>query len=247
MLTGIACLAFLVSAAWLAVYHVDCSRQARRSAALAAVFHQAALREAFLPAGTDERSEQPVQNRFELLRSQNRDALGWLTISALGLEEPVVAGRDNRYYLRHDFDGAASRLGTLFLDRRNTFADNNLCVYGHAAGNGSMFGGLKAYRDEAFLRMNPRILLDTPDGTGEWVIFAVLLADPGDPDGYFAWQREALAGSMSAEDFATRVRSHAIAVGETDIDFADTRFLSLVTCAYDFADARLVAVAAECP
>ena len=230
-----ACFSFALSAAWFAAYYLDyCHQRERRT-----FFAEYAI----VVIASDE-SSAPGQTRFDFLRTQNSDTLGWLSIPALGIEEPVVAGRDNSYYLSHDFDGAPSRFGAIFLDRRCAPSDRSLILYGHAARDGSMFGGLKAYRDEAFLRVNPRIRLDTPEGANEWEIVAVLLADPGEADSFFAWQREAHAGNVTMDVFAARCRERAICVGAADVG-PEARLLSLVTCAYDFAEARLVILAME--
>jgi sortase B len=239
-----ACFSFAVSAAWLAAYAVDCRRQEARRTALAAGYRQAARQEEFFAVAEPPDGAAEPPGRFELLRGRNSDALCWLTIPALGLEEPVVAGRDNRYYLSHDFDGTPSRMGTLFLDKNNTLESDNILLYGHAARDGSMFGGLKAYRDAAFLQANPCIWLDAPQGGGTWEIIAVLLADPADADGFFAWQRAAAAGDLTAEAFAARCRAHAIQTGAA-AGSPGVQFLSLVTCAYDSTNARLVILTAH--
>lgn len=65
------------------------------------------------------------------VKSNKNDMLGMLSIPVLKLNEIVVQGKDNEFYLNHDADGYIDSYGCVFLDARNQLNDPLLIVYGH--------------------------------------------------------------------------------------------------------------------
>ena len=110
----------------------------------------------------------------------NPDYAGWLTVDGTQADLPVVLGTDNTWYLDHDFYGATSRHGTLFLDRQTDLAlDGNLLIYGHNMKDGTMFGELDEYRSQEFLAANDLIRWEAGGRAAYYRIFAVAVV-PGD-------------------------------------------------------------------
>ncbi|MCD8074384.1 MAG: class B sortase [Lachnospiraceae bacterium] len=103
---------------------------------------------------------------FEALRAINPDIVAWIRIAGTEVDYPVVQGEDNGYYLTHTFTGAENSAGTLFLDYRNAgdFTDSISMIYGHNRKDGSMFGNLKAFLDEAYFSEHGEIQLYLPSG-----------------------------------------------------------------------------------
>ena len=82
----------------------------------------------------------------------------WLCIPGTDIEYPVVQHGDNQYYLDHNFQQEEHISGSIFADCTTIpLAADNTVIYGHNMKDGSMFAGLKRYRDEAFFRENPSI------------------------------------------------------------------------------------------
>ena len=85
---------------------------------------------------------------------------------------------DNEYYLRRGFDRFYAVGGTLFLDERcSTDPDAptaNWLIYGHNMRDGSMFGQLTRYRDEAFYTAHPTFTFDTLYETATWQVVAAV-------------------------------------------------------------------------
>ena len=81
------------------------------------------------------------------------------------LDYPVVQGEDNSYYLSHTFRGENNIAGSIFLDYRNSsdFKDGRSIIYGHNMKDGSMFHGLRKYRNVEFFQAHGRIRLFLPD------------------------------------------------------------------------------------
>ena len=105
-----------------------------------------------------------VLPRYRSLYEQNPDLIGWLRIDGTGIDLPVVqTPGDNEYYLRRGFDRFYAVGGTLFLDERCSVEPDaptdNWLIYGHNMRDGSMFGQLVRYRDEAFCQAHPTLPL----------------------------------------------------------------------------------------
>lgn len=99
-----------------------------------------------------------------------------LYIGALDLSYPVVQGEDNQYYLHHTYEKTENFAGTLFADKKNApdFSDPNTIIYGHNMKNGTMFGSLKKFKDQAVYNAEPYIWLLTPDVNYQYEIFSAL-------------------------------------------------------------------------
>lgn len=90
---------------------------------------------------------------FAALQQANPQVVGWIQVSGLDkISYPIVAPNDNYYYLDHGWDGNYNRYGAIFLDEGNSgdFQDAYTLIYGHNMKDGSMFGGLKKYRNADF-------------------------------------------------------------------------------------------------
>lgn len=113
-----------------------------------------------------------INRRFKALRKENRDIVGWLTMTTL-LDEPVMQ-RDETYYMDHDLLGKPNVNGALFLDSGISLKTRpySLVIYGHNMKTGAMFGCLRNYENLAFYHNNPFIAFHSIYEEGEYVIFA---------------------------------------------------------------------------
>ena len=102
---------------------------------------------------------------FDELRAINEDIVAWIQIPGIGVDYPVVQGKDNEPYLHYTFDGKANKAGSIFLDYRNRadFTDSKVILYGHNMKDGGMFSNLKKYQDEEFRKEQGKVLLYLPD------------------------------------------------------------------------------------
>lgn len=109
---------------------------------------------------------------FDELRAINEDIVAWIQIPRIGVDYPVVQGKDDEPYLHYTFDGIANKAGSIFLDYRNRadFTDSKVILYGHNMKDGSMFSNLKKYQDADFRKEQGKVLLYLPDKVLECVI-----------------------------------------------------------------------------
>ena len=121
--------------------------------------------------GRPENQKEPEENLpeidFDGLRAINGDIVAWIQIPGLGVDYPVVQGKDNEHYLHYTFDGKANKAGSIFLDYRNRsdFTDSKVILYGHNMKDGSMFSNLKKYQDAGFRKEQGRVFIYLPEKT----------------------------------------------------------------------------------
>lgn len=84
--------------------------------------------------------------------------------------------REGGFYLHHDFKGAESTEGSLFVDTKSNIypQDSNTVIYGHNMKNGHMFGTLQLYLDADYFQAHKKIYFDTLYEAGEYEAVAVL-------------------------------------------------------------------------
>ena len=110
------------------------------------------------------------------LRGVNSDILGWITIPDTELSYPILAGRDNQYYLNHTWSGERNAAGAIFLEMNcaSDFSDFNVILYGHRMHNNMMFGTLRFYDNLEYWKEHPRVYLFTDDSVRVYDIFAAM-------------------------------------------------------------------------
>ena len=71
------------------------------------------------PDNQEEPEESLPEIDFDGLRAVNEDIVAWIQIPGIGVDYPVVQGKNNEHYLHYTFDGKANKAGSIFLDYRN--------------------------------------------------------------------------------------------------------------------------------
>ena len=188
------------------------------------------------PDKSDAEPDGYLQIDFEGLQAVNPDVIGWIDIPGLSISYPVVQGTDNAYYLHHLFTGEYNSSGSIFADWHNQpdFADPNTIVYGHNMKNGSMFGTLSHYQDQALWEASPYFYLYVPGKVLKYQIFSCYAGYVGSEAYTYAFPEE-----TDFQNFLERIRSYAgydtgVEVGETD------RVVTLSTCVSSRRDYRYI-------
>lgn len=114
---------------------------------------------------------------FQSLKKQNEDTIGYLKVNGTNIDYVVVQGKDNSYYLSHNYQLDYNREGWIFVDYRNLLdgSDRNLIIYGHNTNDGSMFGSLKniLYEDWYLNPNNHMIDFVTETGNLSYQVFSI--------------------------------------------------------------------------
>ncbi len=108
----------------------------------------------------------------------NIDIVGIINIPNTNINEPIVQGQDNEYYLNHDIFKQRNFKGAIFLDYRTKINESKkIIIYGHNAQSyNPPFKELEKYYDEDFAKRNRIIKILTVDGEKTYTIFAIFIA-----------------------------------------------------------------------
>ncbi len=186
---------------------------------------------------------------FEELLKQNPDTAAWITIPNTLIDNPVVLGSDNDYYLNHNFLKQKSRYGTLYFDSSAKISadvtSQNLVIYGHEMRDGSMFGTLKRYKNINFYKENPVFTMRTLYTNAKYKIFAIMItnASPEQDNGYvFEYRYPEFSSAEQFLGWIGDVKERSIINTGIDIIEGD-KIVTLSTCTGEFDNARLVIMA----
>ena len=173
---------------------------------------------------------------FTELQAVNPEVIGWIRIGAINVSYPVAQAADNDFYLHRTFKKVDNFAGCIFENCENSpyFTDQNTIIYGHNMKNGSMFGRLGQFSQQATLDRNPYFWIFTPHAIFQYRIFSSsVVSKSGDP--YAVRFREA--------DFAEFINRSAstseINCGNVSVTTSD-RLVTLSTCTGDDSTRRIV-------
>ncbi len=161
------------------------------------------------------------------------------------LNEIVVQGENNDEYLRKNFYGDQSTLGTVFMDCRNDpqAGSVNTILHGHSTRNvNKVFNKLHKYKTLDFLNQNPIVYLDTLTETRTYKIFAITVINtvPSGGEVYTGSFYTGAAVYSELEDIRDR------SLFDTTVDVVNgDRLLTLSTCTFEADGLRLVIMARE--
>ena len=121
---------------------------------------------------------------FKSLKEQNSDTIAYLKVNGTNIDYIVVKGKDNSYYLKHNFNKEYNIAGWIFADYHNLFdeSDRNIVIFGHNTKDGSMFGTLKNVLDKSWQenKENFEIILVTEKGQYKYQVFSTYQITPED-------------------------------------------------------------------
>lgn len=243
-------LCFIVTLAWSAIL-LWRAHEGRVQQAELITLHESAKASVPVPTTAPTRPDaQPPEDAggpsptpyVDPLSAVNPDYYGWLTVYGTSVDYPVVLGRDNSYYLTHDFYGAYSASGCLFADALcEPDGAGNILIYGHHMKNGSMFGSLKAVKSASFFDDHGTLLWEQGGRTAYYEIFAVLVV-PGYEDAADYFPIQDYLGELEAEkteQLLSELQARAIIYQDAHVTETD-RLMFLITCDYTRSNGRML-------
>ncbi|MCR5687113.1 MAG: class B sortase [Lachnospiraceae bacterium] len=116
-----------------------------------------------------------ILDEYKTLYNNNKSLIGWVKIDDTLIDYPVMQSKSNEYYLDHNFDQQKDNNGSIFIDNACSIwpRSQNIIMYGHNMKSGKMFGELKKYKQESFLRSHPYIFFDTLYNKGKYQVMYV--------------------------------------------------------------------------
>ncbi|MCM3112708.1 class B sortase [Lederbergia lenta] len=177
-----------------------------------------------------------VRNSFEPLFAINDDIEGWITIDNTMIDYPILQSSDNSYYLNRNYRHKKTRAGSIFMDFRNEIqaSNKNTIIYGHRMKDGSMFGQLDKFLDQAFLNKNNHFYFDTLYESYDAEIFSVYLTTTD-----FYYIQTDFAGDEEYKSFIEEIKERSVVEADVDVTIND-QILTLSTCDNWLTEGRLV-------
>lgn len=121
---------------------------------------------------------------FNKLKEKNSDVVGYLRVNNTNIDYVVVKGKDNSYYLSHNFNKDKNIAGWIFMDYKNNLdnKNKNTIIYGHNTADESMFGTLKNTLEEEWYlnNENHKVLYIDEKGTHYYDVFSTYKIDNED-------------------------------------------------------------------
>lgn len=177
----------------------------------------------------------------EELKSINSDYKMWIQIENTNINYPVVQSSDNDYYLKHNFRKESNISGTVFVESANDIDnDKNIILYGHNMRNGTMFNNITNYKEESFFNEDNKINIIMNNTLYEYEVFSVYVKNVSEVN--------LAIGFANEDEFINYAYNEAEeSIYKKDVDFsAEDNLITLVTCSYEFTDARTIVVARRC-
>ena len=119
---------------------------------------------------------------FDKLKETNKDTVGYLEVKNTNISYVVVRGKDNSYYLTHNFNKKYNVAGWIYTDYKNKVdgTDRNLVIFGHNTRDNSMFGTLKYTQKKDWQedKDNWIITFVTEKGKDLYQVFSTYTIDP---------------------------------------------------------------------
>lgn len=176
-----------------------------------------------------ESAEKDYSLDFKKLKELNPDIVGWLKINNTDIDFPVVKGKNNDYYMTHNFNKDYNSAGWIFADYRNTFngTDKNTIIYGHNRRDGSMFSTLNNTLDPLWYTSpdNHIVTLHTPTKNLYYRVFAVYKVNAEEFDNSTNFKL-----SKEYEDYLNTSINRSVYNFDVEVTTLD-KILTIYTCA----------------
>ena len=205
------------------------------------------------PVEIPKETRTPEQIQKDILTSMvnfknkyNKDVVGYLYFPNTKINDVVLQGKDNDYYLKRDKYGNSQKNGTAYFAdfRANLTAgkplSKNTTIYAHSINDnkdGENFSQLKKLTDFDFAKDNQFIYFSTPEKGMVWQIFAAFYVKVGDAD-YLAKnpQYNYIDPNFSNENMMKVInmaKAGSLYNYNVDVNTKDN-ILTLSTCTYHF-------------
>ena len=181
---------------------------------------------------------------YAVLKEQNEDFYGWLSIEGTEINYPVMyTPEEPEYYLRRGFDGSYAHGGVPFLDGGCFPGCGNLLIYGHNINIGTMFAPLLSYAEPDFWEAHPTIQFETLEARKTYTIFAAFYYEDVAGHDFSPYHYQDLRTEAAFDAYVSGVQAAALYDTGVTPAYGD-ELLTLSTCSYHAEEGRFLVVAA---
>lgn len=181
------------------------------------------------------------------LQEENSDVKGWIRIENTNINYPLVQGKDNNYYLNHNYKKEKSSYGSIFINSNSDIKnkDANVIIYGHDMKDGQMFKDLLKYQDKSFYDEHYEIIIATEEEQATYEIIFVFKSR------VFYEEEKNVFRYYKYYNFKDEVQYNEYINNCRKIQLYDTgktatfgeQLITLITCEYSNENGRMVVVA----
>ncbi|MGL5067226.1 MAG: class B sortase [Sarcina sp.] len=100
-----------------------------------------------------------LKAEYESAKKVNSSVIGWIFIDGTNINYPILHGKDDEYYLTHNWKGDPFWNGSIFLDHANSGFNNVSLINGHNMLNGIMFSELINFKNKDFFDADHKIYI----------------------------------------------------------------------------------------
>lgn len=184
--------------------------------------------------------------KFKDLHDQNNDLIGWIKIEDTNIDYPVMAGKDNAYYLSHSFNGKQNANGCIFMDMNCSIfpRSKNVILYGHHMKSGKMFANLEKYDSYDFYTSHKTFIFDSIYEEAEYEVAFVFrdYVHASDDTGFKYYEFVNVDSEAEFESYINELKNKSMYDTNVEVGF-DDELLTLSTCDYAQENGRFVVMA----
>ena len=178
-----------------------------------------------------------ISENQEELKSINNNYEMWIEIPNTKINYPIVQGKDNEYYLKHNFKNESNMSGTIFVDCNNNIdEDKNIIIYGHNMRNGTMFNNITKFKEESFFNNNNTINIIRNNILYQYEIFSIYVEDQSKVSLEIEFTDNDAFVNYALNEASKSMYNKNIIITEED------KIITLVTCSYEYTGARTILV-----
>ena len=186
-----------------------------------------------------------VLPEFAELYTMNNHIVGWISIEDTNINYPVMQTPDmTDYYLYKNFSREYSNHGCIYArEVCDVFTpSDNITIYGHRMGDGTMFNDLHKYADEDFYRDHNIITFNTLTEYHTYEILSIfrISSTVGHPFQYHMFVDA--ADEAHFDEFVENCKDYSLYDTGVTASYGD-KLITLSTCEYTRTNGRLVVVA----
>lgn len=171
----------------------------------------------------------------EDLSNINPDFRFWLKVDNTNIDYPVLQGTDNNFYLNKDIYKNKLGSGSIFMDYRNNFEDDeNTIIYGHNMKNKTMFSQLENFKNEDFFNENNKIRIITNDKEYVYEVFSSYYVDPS-----YNYIVPNFNNDSEYDKYLFGIVNRSINNSNINVSSKD-KIITLSTCSYETNNTRTV-------
>ena len=178
---------------------------------------------------------------FDALREEFPNIVGWIQSEGTPINYPIVQGTDNDFYLSHLPNEKRNKLGSIYMDFRNSADFTNVItkIYGHNTRAGDMFGTLSQYEHQRFFEQHSSMLIFTPHQNYKLVLFAGYILDSA-----FEVPPMNFPNEDDFYKFIADIKSRSIFTSDIEVNYGD-RLILLCTCTTLGASSKRLIIVAK--